>query len=101
MHRAVRLYRHILKEHRALPPQMRKLGNDYVKSEFNLHKPVVKEVQLTKFFDAWDNYLNVLRKKSNIEKGKHLDDKEKAKLSVEQKEKLDQLKQEVKISINK
>lgn len=99
MHKALRLYRHILQQHRALPPQMRKLGNEYVKSEFSLHKSVTKEIQLKKFYDAWENYLYVLRKKSNDVKGKHLNEKERATMSEDQKAKLEQLRQEVKTSI--
>lgn len=55
---ALSLYKSILRAHAShLPPQMRKLGDAYVKSEFRLHKSVTKPEQLEEFFTAWRSYL--------------------------------------------
>ena len=49
----LRLYRNVLKLHRrCLPDDMRKLGDEYVKSEWRLHKKVTGPMQ-QKFLDGW------------------------------------------------
>jgi len=59
--RALTLYRSILRAHaKHLPPQMKDLGDAYVKSEFRLHKSVTKQEQLDQFFVAWEEYLDQL-----------------------------------------
>lgn len=56
--RALGLYRALLKAHKVhLPPEMRQLGDAYVKSEFKLHKKAKPE-HLTSFYREWENYLD-------------------------------------------
>ena len=58
--RALGLYRSLLKAHKVhLPPEMRQLGDTYVKSEFKLHKSAKPE-HLTSFYREWDKYLDSL-----------------------------------------
>jgi Complex1_LYR-like len=58
--RAISLYRNLLKAHKNhLPPEMRHLGDTYVKSEFKLHKKAKPE-HLTAFFREWEKYLHEL-----------------------------------------
>ena len=71
---AIVLYRNILRAHkRYLPPEMKELGDSYVKSEFNLFKKVADEGQLNEFFFEWNQYLNQLmqtaRRKESISAG--------------------------------
>ncbi len=73
---------------------MRKMGNAYVRNEFNLHKKVTKPEQLNQFFEAWTNYIEQLKGKSDGF-GKSLSKKDQAVLSDEQKAKLDELKVEI------
>jgi hypothetical protein len=92
--RGVRLYRSILKEHRnRLPPNMRTMGNSYVKNEFKLHKNAKPE-QLVRFFEGWTKYLEDLQGRSSGF-GKKLSDEEQAVLSPEQQAKLEELKREI------
>ena len=56
MSKAITLYRTILKQHRfKLPPEMRALGDRYVKEEFRQHKNAKPEF-LARFFDEWEKY---------------------------------------------
>ena len=56
--RALGLYRALLKSHKVhLPPEMRQLGDAYVKSEFKLHKKAKPE-HLTNFYHEWEKYLD-------------------------------------------
>ena len=51
------LFRAILREHRKrLPVLMRKLGDDYVRSEFRAHK-AAKPEQVVQFMHGWNDYL--------------------------------------------
>jgi len=61
--RALHLYRALLRAHNQhLPtPEMKELGNAYVKNEFQLHKSTTNETQLAQFFTEWDHYLQQLR----------------------------------------
>lgn len=56
----VNLYRHILKLHRLLPSEMRTLGDNYVKTEFNLHKKVKDSQFLETFYYEWAQYAEKL-----------------------------------------
>ncbi|KAG9296002.1 hypothetical protein G9A89_011854 [Geosiphon pyriformis] len=56
------LYRHILRTHRILPPALRVLGNDYVKSEFRLHRDIENPIQIVGFLGQWQLYLETLQK---------------------------------------
>ena len=58
--RGLELYAGILRAHRALPPQMRSLGDAYVREEFRKHRSA-KDSFLGPFFREWDGYLAQLR----------------------------------------
>ena len=91
--RGVVLYRSILKSHRrSLPPQLKKLGDDYVRAEFRLHKKVEKSDVLGKFFFEWEQYLTAINKQSG-RFGKDLDQGKLQSLSDAQKTKLAELKE--------
>nr|XP_003222170.1 PREDICTED: succinate dehydrogenase assembly factor 3, mitochondrial [Anolis carolinensis]XP_008110765.1 PREDICTED: succinate dehydrogenase assembly factor 3, mitochondrial [Anolis carolinensis] len=53
------LYRKILQLHRALPLELKALGDQYVKDEFRRHKSVGPE-EAQKFLQEWENYAAVL-----------------------------------------
>mmetsp|Transcript_35457 Transcript_35457/g.76923 ORF Transcript_35457/g.76923 Transcript_35457/m.76923 type:complete len:129 (+) Transcript_35457:192-578(+) len=58
---ALTLYRSILRAHAShLPPEMRSLGDAYVKSEFRLHKAATDQQQLEQFYAEWTRYLQHL-----------------------------------------
>jgi hypothetical protein len=56
----VNLYRHILKLHRLLPSEMKTLGDNYVKTEFNLHKKIKDPKFLETFHFEWAQYAEKL-----------------------------------------
>lgn len=94
--RGVSLYRAILKSHRSnLPPQLKKLGNEYVQAEFRLHKKVEKADVLQKFFVEWENYLNTIKSQKG-RFGKEIDQSQVASMSDAQKSKLTQLREAAK-----
>jgi aspartate carbamoyltransferase catalytic subunit len=75
---------------------MRKLGDDYVRSEFRAHK-TAKAEQVTQFVNAWSDYLLKIRlQKERF--GSNLNDNTQKALSDEQKKKLDELKSEARNS---
>mmetsp|Transcript_13085 Transcript_13085/g.26120 ORF Transcript_13085/g.26120 Transcript_13085/m.26120 type:complete len:130 (+) Transcript_13085:76-465(+) len=93
------LYRSILRLHaRELPAEMRSLGDSYVRSEFQLHKSVTDASGLAGFFRGWEDYRRQMaegaRKAAAGEGtlGKNLPGD--AKLSDEQMEKLEELREE-------
>ena len=86
------LYRALLREHRRLPPAMRQMGNEYIRSEFKLHKSAKTE-HLGPFFKAWEDYLSML-KKQHGSFGANMDLDAKGKLNKEQIDKLAELKKE-------
>eukprot|EP01039_Chlorochromonas_danica_P004918 gene4918-5398_t len=96
--RAIHLYRAIMKAHIAkLPLDIRHLGSSYVRNEFKLHKNVTSEPRLREFYTAWDAYLAMISKQADVGKfGKDMSVKESVHLTEDQKEKLAQLKEEVK-----
>lgn len=47
-----RLYRRVLKLHRFLPIQMRKVGDEYAKDEFRRHKSA-DQLQAFEFMTEW------------------------------------------------
>ncbi|RUS17867.1 hypothetical protein BC937DRAFT_89402 [Endogone sp. FLAS-F59071] len=55
------LYRQILRTHRLLPPQMRILGDDYVKAEFRRHRDVDNPVYIVGFLSQWQDYLDTMK----------------------------------------
>ena len=85
------LYRQILREHRHLPVVMRKLGNEYVKSEFKLHK-TAKPAQLLQFINAWESYVKHLGSNRSASVGVDMDRTLKSTMSEEQRQKLLELK---------
>jgi len=59
---ALQLYRSILRAHAThLPPNMRGLGDTYVKNEFRLHKAATDADQLAQFYTEWQKYLDHLQ----------------------------------------
>ena len=87
------LYRAILREHRKrLPLVMRKLGDDYVRSEFRSHKSA-KAQEVTQFMNAWGDYLLKIRLQRD-RFGSNLNDNVQKAFSEEQKKKLDELRTE-------
>ena len=59
---ALQLYRSILRAHaNHLPPNMRGLGDTYVKNEFRLHKAATDADQLAQFYTEWQKYLDHLQ----------------------------------------
>lgn len=91
--RAMLLYRCILREHRnRLPAAMRKMGNAYVRNEFVLHIKAKPE-HVTKFYTAWDEYLEGIRQKGSSF-GADLDAQSEKALSDAQREQLVKLKEE-------
>jgi hypothetical protein len=51
---SLRLYKSIMRSHRALPSGMRDVGDVYVREEFKLHK-TAKPEHLGPFFEQWIN----------------------------------------------
>ncbi|KAJ3994804.1 hypothetical protein F5050DRAFT_1574896 [Lentinula boryana] len=54
------LFRHILRSHRNLSPEMRSLGDDYVKAEFRRHRAVTNPIHIIGFLSEWKLYLEGL-----------------------------------------
>ena len=54
------LYRALLRAHRRLLPEMRSLGDDYVKAEFRRHKDVTNPLYVVGFCSQWKMYLDTL-----------------------------------------
>ncbi|KZZ97742.1 acn9 family domain containing protein [Ascosphaera apis ARSEF 7405] len=68
----LQLYRRILRTHRkVLPPEMRLLGDEYVKSEFKLHKDVDNPVHIVGFLTEWQVYAQKLE--GNTWRGEKID----------------------------
>lgn len=65
-HRALlpplQLYRRILREHKNLPSLQRELGDQYVKSEFKLHRETSNPLYIVGFLASWQDYLHVITK---------------------------------------
>jgi len=80
------LYRALLRAHRALPFEMRSLGDDYVKSEFRRHKDVTNPVYIMGFLTQWKAYLDQLPAGpgAHAYRGKRLDPTIFEKMSSEQ-----------------
>lgn len=95
----VDLYRCILRQHRLkLAPAMRKLGDDYLRNEFRLHKNVSatggdgKKV-LHDFNVEWNKYLQYMVEKED-RFGRDMSTEEAGKLNEMQRERLEQLRKE-------
>ncbi|XP_051033093.1 succinate dehydrogenase assembly factor 3, mitochondrial [Phodopus roborovskii] len=57
------LYKRILQLHRALPPDLKALGDQYVKDEFRRHK-TVGPGEAQRFLQEWEAYAAVLRQQA-------------------------------------
>ena len=57
----LQLYRSLLRAHRSLPPEMRALGDDYVKAEFRRHQKIDNPLQIVAFCSQWKMYLDSLQ----------------------------------------
>jgi hypothetical protein len=53
---AMSLYRSLLRLHRHLPPDIRYVGDKYVRDEWRLHRGVSDPGLLVAFFTAWRDY---------------------------------------------
>ncbi|KAK7208196.1 acetate non-utilizing protein 9, mitochondrial precursor [Myxozyma melibiosi] len=51
------LYRRILRAHRRLPTEHRFLGDQYVKSEFRLHRDTENPLHIIGFLSSWQQYV--------------------------------------------
>jgi len=79
------LYRRLLRSHRNLPVDMRRLGDDYVKSEFRRHKDTTNLVYTMGFLSQWKVYLDQMPQDPNVKfQGKKLDATSFEKMSPEQ-----------------
>ncbi|KAA8915618.1 hypothetical protein TRICI_002263 [Trichomonascus ciferrii] len=57
----LKLYRRLLRAHyKHLDPQSRRLGDDYVKAEFRLHRRMDNPVQIVAFLSSWQKYAESL-----------------------------------------
>ena len=93
---ALRLYKTVLRAHRQkLPHDMRMLGDEYVRSEFRLHK-TAKPEHVQPFFKEWISYLEQLQQMQPGQYGVDLTPEALAALSEEQQENLDKLREEAK-----
>src|SRR3954468_20452872 len=86
------LYRSILRLHRSLPPEMRSIGDDYVKSEFRRHRDATNPVHIVGFLTQWQEYASVMKAGQG---GRKLSKEVAEKLSEEQIGQLWELRQEV------
>ncbi|KAF9532715.1 ACN9-domain-containing protein [Crepidotus variabilis] len=81
----VPLFRRLLRAHRHLPPEMRTLGDDYIKSEFRRHKDVSNPMYIMGFLTQWKMYLDQMPPSQNTTfSGKKLDPTVFEKMSKEQ-----------------
>ncbi|XP_054548352.1 succinate dehydrogenase assembly factor 3, mitochondrial [Talpa occidentalis] len=58
------LYRRILALHRVLPPDLKALGDQYVKDEFRRHKTVASD-EAQRFLQEWEVYAAMLWQQAN------------------------------------
>ncbi|KAF2968761.1 hypothetical protein GQX73_g4822 [Xylaria multiplex] len=77
------LYRRLLRAHRKhLPAQMRLLGDEYIKSEFRLHRNIDNPVHLISFLTEWQLYAQKIE--GDSWKGEKLDPAKVEKMSDQQ-----------------
>ncbi|KAN0003653.1 hypothetical protein ACTFIZ_009817 [Dictyostelium cf. discoideum] len=57
----LKLYRNILRCHKILQEPMRSMGDQYVKTEWKLHKKATPK-QAIQFYEQWNIYCNILLK---------------------------------------
>ncbi|XP_048367874.1 succinate dehydrogenase assembly factor 3, mitochondrial [Sphaerodactylus townsendi] len=96
------LYRIILRLHRALPLELKTLGDQYVKDEFRRHKSV-GSAEAQCFLQEWENYATMLGQQTNQNEdsspnkprfGSHLPEEKLEALRDEQLGQLQELMQE-------
>ncbi|GMK59244.1 hypothetical protein CspeluHIS016_0702590 [Cutaneotrichosporon spelunceum] len=56
------LYRRLLRVHRSLPPEMRFMGDAYVKSEFRATRSTDNPVHIVAFLTQWKAYLEEIER---------------------------------------
>ncbi|WWC89872.1 acetate non-utilizing protein 9, mitochondrial [Kwoniella dendrophila CBS 6074] len=82
------LYRRLLRAHRTLPPEMRFMGDSYIKSEFRATKSTDNPLHIIAFLTQWKLYLDELQATSidsqGVWRGKKLDTEAFERLSKEQ-----------------
>jgi len=101
--RPLRLFRSILRAHRdCLPPELRALGDAYVREEFKRHKSA-KAKFLVPFFTEWERYLASLQRPTvtaaGVRVGDDLSPDVVAALTPEQRTQLQQLELEAKTAL--
>ncbi|XP_015266432.1 PREDICTED: succinate dehydrogenase assembly factor 3, mitochondrial [Gekko japonicus] len=96
------LYRMILRLHRALPLELKTLGDQYVKDEFRRHKSV-SFTEAQRFLQEWENYATMLGEQTSQNEesspnkphfGSHLPEEKLEALRGEQLGQLQELMQE-------
>jgi hypothetical protein len=86
------LLRSLLRAHRGLPGEMRKLGDKYVMKEFKDTRDVTKPEHLAAFRGAWEHYLAQLRAPAGGRVGDELSEDTVDKMSDEQRNQLIELR---------
>ncbi|KAI5462955.1 putative ACN9 family domain-containing protein [Mariannaea sp. PMI_226] len=92
----VHLYRRLLRAHRKhLPPEMRLLGDEYIKAEFRAHRNVENPAHMARigFLTEWQLYAQKIEGESWV--GDKLDEGKLAKMSDEQIAQLYELMQAI------
>ncbi|KAL5596872.1 hypothetical protein BROUX41_006444 [Berkeleyomyces rouxiae] len=89
------LYRRLLRAHRLyLPPEMRLLGDEYVKAEFRAHQKLDNPAQVIGFLTEWQMYLQQVE--GEKWKGEKMDFTKIERLSEDQMVQLYELMQSIK-----
>ncbi|CEJ90194.1 Putative Acetate non-utilizing protein 9, mitochondrial [[Torrubiella] hemipterigena] len=89
------LYRRLLRAHRKhLPPEMRLLGDEYIKAEFRAHRQVENPMHLIGFLTEWQLYAQKIEGDAWV--GDKIDQGKLAKMSDEQIAQLYELMQSIK-----
>eukprot|EP01127_Copromyxa_protea_P018348 TRINITY_DN5755_c0_g1_i1.p1 TRINITY_DN5755_c0_g1~~TRINITY_DN5755_c0_g1_i1.p1 ORF type:complete len:115 (+),score=28.97 TRINITY_DN5755_c0_g1_i1:120-464(+) len=90
------LYRRVMRVHQSkLDPQMRQIGDSYVRNEFKAMKKSEKEEHYHNFIKGWEDYVTLLLSQPTIT-GKNLELKERKKLNQDQKDNLKKLRRAAK-----
>ncbi|ORY28259.1 hypothetical protein BCR39DRAFT_565415 [Naematelia encephala] len=63
------LYRRLLRVHRSLPPEMRYLGDSYIKTEFRLTRSTDNPLHIIGFLSQWKHYLDDLETAAQKKEG--------------------------------
>ncbi|KAJ5634441.1 Succinate dehydrogenase assembly factor 3 [Penicillium herquei] len=89
----LQLYRRILRVHRKLDPEMRVLGDSYVKKEFRAHRTAENPLHIIGFLTEWQLYAQKME--GDRWAGEKLDKSKLDKLSDQQIGQLFELKQAI------